>query len=151
MITFLIYFILYLYILYIYIYLYKSNRFAIVSFHYQGNLSMASDVPGSHLMYLISGFHGETLSCPQITNEGIRSITAILVGIYIFLIIIKSLSLLPQAFIHTSGSRALHHQPAEVQNYFSVIKSISKCVKQTLGIMTWDKIMKLFNFSTSAL
>lgn len=88
-----------------------------------------------------------TVSSPQTTAESLRCVTSILVGIHTFLIVVKKGATF---FIRIRIKRTASSTNWSAKLFFSH-KPISKYLKQTLGIMTWDKIISLFNFPRSAL
>lgn len=95
--------------------------FAIVSSLYYSNLRIwvqrvhvhfiPAHVWALTLLNFIS-FRGKTLSCPQTTDEGLKCVTAILLGVYVFKLLLQNQHLLPQAFTLTLGSRST--EPIEV-------------------------------------
>lgn len=102
-------------------------RSATAASHYYGNLRtwvqrlqadfILTHVWGLKILNLFS-FHAKTLSCPQTTSEGLKCLTAILLGVYIYFNYYYRTNIF---FLKPSFSlkdQEVHHQPAEEQNLF---------------------------------
>lgn len=119
-------------------------RSATAASHYYGNLRtwvqrLQADFILTHVWGLkflnLFSFHAKTLSCPQTTSEGLKCLTAILLGVYIYILttITELTSFASSLHSHLRIKKCIISQLKS--RIYSCLKSISKRAVQTLGVM----------------